>query len=155
MLLAGWQEGHLACKKTGVVICLEWDADLHMAQLMTLPLTVSCFSKLQIGFTFLVPAYPGSPGQRAVKRVCVCVVHCLEKRQKCQNFKILAVKLYWSRIAAVICGVGVVGFLCFPFNIDLNLWNCELGTVVWVRTRLTPLIGQCVGDRIVSVSDSV
>jgi len=35
------------------------------------PLTVSCFSKIQIGFTFLVPAHPGSPGQRAVKRVCV------------------------------------------------------------------------------------
>jgi len=44
-----------------------------MAQLMPLPLTVSCFSKIQIGFTFLVPAHPGSPGQRAVKRVCVCV----------------------------------------------------------------------------------
>jgi len=41
--------------------------------LMPLPLTVSCFSKIQIGFTFLLPAYPGSPGQRAVKRVCVCV----------------------------------------------------------------------------------
>ena len=38
---------------------------------MPLPLTVSCFSKIQIGFTFLVPAHPGSPGQRAVKRVCV------------------------------------------------------------------------------------
>ena len=44
-----------------------------MAQLMLLPLTVSCFSKIQIGFTFLVPAHPGSPGQRAVKRVCVCI----------------------------------------------------------------------------------
>ena len=41
-----------------------------MAQLMPLPLTVSCFSKIQIGFTFLVPAHPGSPGQRAFKRVC-------------------------------------------------------------------------------------
>jgi len=46
---------------------------MHMAQLMPLPPTVSCFSKIQIGFTFLVPAHPGSPGQRAVKRVCVCV----------------------------------------------------------------------------------
>ena len=43
-----------------------------MAQRMPLPLIVSCFSKIQIGFTFLVPAHPGSPGQRAVKRVCVC-----------------------------------------------------------------------------------
>ena len=77
-LLVGWQEGHPACKKlewwgAGVVICLEHGADLHLAQLMPLPLTVSCFSKIQIGFTFLVPAHPGSPGQRAIKRVCVCV----------------------------------------------------------------------------------
>jgi len=57
-----------------VVICLERGADLHTAQLMPLPLTVSCFSKTQIGFTFLVPAHLGSPGQRAVKRVCVCVL---------------------------------------------------------------------------------
>ena len=42
-----------------------------MAQLMPLPLTVSCSSKIQIGFTFLVPAYLGSPGHKAVKRVCV------------------------------------------------------------------------------------
>jgi len=40
-----------------VVICLERGADLHMAQLMPLPLTVSCFSKIQTGFTFLVPAH--------------------------------------------------------------------------------------------------
>ena len=77
-LLVGWQEGHPACKKTewwgaGVVICLERGADLHMAQLMPLPLTVSCFSKIQIGFTFLALAHPGSPGKRAVKRVCVCM----------------------------------------------------------------------------------
>ena len=80
-LLVGWQEGHPACKKTewwgaGVVICLELGADLHMAHLMPLPLTVSCFNKIQIGFTFLVPADPGSPGKRAVKRVCVCVCVC-------------------------------------------------------------------------------
>jgi len=54
-LLVGQQEGHLACKKTvwwgaGVVACLERCADLHMAQLLPLPLTVSCFSKIQIGF---------------------------------------------------------------------------------------------------------
>jgi len=64
-LLVGRQEGRPACKKTewwgaGVVICLERGADLHMAQLLPLPLTVSCFSKIQIGFTFLVPC------------VCVC-----------------------------------------------------------------------------------
>ena len=58
-----------------MVICLKRGADLHMAQLMPLPLTVSCFSKIQIGFTFLVPAHLGSPGQRAVKRACVLVAN--------------------------------------------------------------------------------
>ena len=76
-LLVGRQEGHPARKKTdwwgaGMVICLERDADLHMAQLMPLPLTISCFSKIQIGFTFLVPADLGNPEKGAVKRVCVC-----------------------------------------------------------------------------------
>ena len=56
-----------------MVICLERGADLHMAQLMPLPLTISCFSKIQTGFTFLVPADPGSRS-KAVKRVCVAVV---------------------------------------------------------------------------------
>ena len=58
-----------------MVICLERGADLHMDQLMPLTLTISCFSKIQIGFIFLVPAHPGSPGQGAVKRVCVCVLY--------------------------------------------------------------------------------
>jgi len=56
-----------------VVFCLEQGADLHMAQLMPLPLAVSCFSKIKIDFTFLIPTHLGSLGKRAVKRVCVCV----------------------------------------------------------------------------------
>jgi len=63
-LLVGRQEEHPVCKKTewwsaGVVICLERDADLHMAQLMPLLLTVSCFKKIQIGFYL---SGTGSPG---------------------------------------------------------------------------------------------
>ena len=83
-LLVGRQEGHPACKNrvvgTGVVICLQRGADLHMAQLMSLPLTVSCFSKIQIGFTFLVPAHLRSPGKRPLNGcvcVCVCVRACV------------------------------------------------------------------------------
>ena len=60
-----------------MVICLEQGADLHMVQLMPLPLTVSCFSKIQIGFTFLVPAHLVSPGQRAIKRVLVSTGHSI------------------------------------------------------------------------------
>ena len=72
-LLVGRQEGHPACKKlsAGVVICLERGADLHMAQLMPLPLTVSCFSKIQIGRTFLVPAHPDSPGAQFTKYLTI------------------------------------------------------------------------------------
>jgi len=62
-LLAGWQEGHSACKKLSggmlVWLCLGQGADMHMAQLMPLPLTIACSSK-SIGFTLLVPAHPGS-----------------------------------------------------------------------------------------------
>ena len=58
----------------GMVICLEQGADLHTAQLMPLPLTFSCFSKIQIGFTFLVLSHSGSPRKRAVKRVCVYLI---------------------------------------------------------------------------------
>jgi len=77
----GWVAGRASGLKksewwgAGVVICLE-----HMAQLMPLPLTVSCFSNIQIGFAFLVPAYLGSPGQRAeivlLSRVSECVDLC-------------------------------------------------------------------------------
>jgi len=78
-LLVGRQEGHPACKKlsNGVLAWLSvWSEVLmHMAQLMPLPLTVSCFSKIQTGFTFLVPAQLGSPGQGAFKWVCVCVMY--------------------------------------------------------------------------------
>ena len=47
MLLVGQQKGHAAI--------------------------VSCFSKIQIGFTFLVLAHPGSPRQRALNG-CVCLM---------------------------------------------------------------------------------
>ena len=70
-------------------LCLELGADLHMAQLMPLPLTDSCFSKIETGFTFLVPAHPGSPGKRAVKWVCVCVCVCV-----CYQYLISAVHTY-------------------------------------------------------------
>jgi len=75
-VLVGRQEGHPVCKNWAVGCCLR-GAVLHMAQLMPLPLTVSWFSKIRTGFTFLVPAHLGSPGKRAVKCVCVCVRACV------------------------------------------------------------------------------
>jgi len=79
MLLVGRQEGHPAYKKLsgGMLVWLSVWSKVHMAQRMPLPLAVSCFSKTQIGFTFLVPVHPGSPRKIAVKRVCVCVCACV------------------------------------------------------------------------------
>ena len=89
-LLVGRQEGHPVCKKTewwgvGVVICQERGADLHTAQLMPLPLTVSCCIKIQIGFAFLVPALLSSPRKMSVKRVCVCItcLTCIQLQRVC------------------------------------------------------------------------
>ena len=105
-LLVGRQEGHPACEKPsgGVLVVSryqkgiinldftearnsewQWHGYLSVAArrsrqiTMPLPLTVSCFSKIQIGYTFLVPADPGSPGQRAIKRVRVC---CIRNKRK-------------------------------------------------------------------------
>ena len=81
-LLVGQQEGHLHVKTewwgAGVVICLERGAVLHMAQLMSLPLIVSCFSKIQTGYTFLVPDHPGSPRKRVIERAYVLDMRCAE-----------------------------------------------------------------------------
>ena len=76
-LLVGRQEGHPACKKR---VVWYWHSYLSGARCRLaygqLPLTLSCFSKIETGFTFLVPAHSGSPGKRAVKWVCVCVCFC-------------------------------------------------------------------------------
>jgi len=79
-LLVGRQEGHPACKKTewwgaGVVICLELGADLHMAQLMPLPLTVSCFSKSRLVLPFWYRLTRVVPEKGPLNGcVCVCVI---------------------------------------------------------------------------------
>jgi len=74
-LLVGRQEGHPACKKLSGGV-LAWLSAWSEMQTCPADATAACFSKIQIDFTFLVPARPGSPGQRAVKRVCVCVCLC-------------------------------------------------------------------------------
>ena len=89
-----------------MVICLDRGADLHMVQLMPLPLTVSCFSKIQICFTFLVLAHLGSPGKRAVKRVCVCVC-------------------YYS------VGASFCSWHCTSFVVHMTLENCTLSAGIF------------------------
>jgi len=71
-LLVGQQEEHPPCKKR-VVGCWYGYLSGVRCRLAYGPAdaTVIFFSKIQIGFTFLVPAHPGSSGKMAVKRVCV------------------------------------------------------------------------------------
>ena len=69
-----------------------------MTKLTPLPLTVSCFSKIQIGFTFLVPAHPGSNFYRAMLcirgtshgpvsvRLSACLSVCLSVRHKSEFY---------------------------------------------------------------------
>ena len=77
LMLLGGRKGIQPVKTewwdAGVIICLERGADLHMAQLMPLPLAVSCFSKIQIGFTFLVSAHLGSPGKWPLNGCLICM----------------------------------------------------------------------------------
>ena len=103
-LLVGWQEGHPACKKTEL-----WGAGMVMrCRLASGPAdaTVSCFSKIQIGSTFLVPADLGSPGKRAVKWVCVCV--CV----------ISLHVLYYITPPCIVMGV----YMCL--YLQAYLWKC-------------------------------
>jgi len=93
-----------------MVICLERGADLHMAQLMPLPLTVSCFSKIQIGFAFLLPADRIVPDKGPLNGVCVCVcaltllVWRQEGRLACKKLsgEVLAWLSVWSEVQTCI-----------------------------------------------------
>jgi len=108
-----------------MVICLERGADLHMAQLMPLQLTVSCFSKIQIGFTFLVPAHPGSPGKRRLNG-CVCDSEnsCLEQKNAWSRLALILLRLYdislnlrkVIKIVATICHILKVKCTKFDFS---------------------------------------
>ena len=105
-LLVGRQEGHPACKKlawwgAGVVICLERDAHLHMAQLMPLPLTVSCFSKIQIGLPFWYRLTRIVP-EKGPLNGCVCVCQRYSSRLRAPCFPYLfQSRVFWS-VACVV-----------------------------------------------------
>ena len=126
---AGWAAGRASGLwksewwGSGMVISLRKGADLHMAQLMPVPLTFSCFSKIQIGFTFLVPAHPGSPGQKPLNG-CVCVL--------CPSLGIgmwiLASKK--QRLAATRCSVYIHQLNRVNFRNDFGHDNSTINTVL-------------------------
>ena len=134
-VLVGRQEGHPACTNwvvgywrgylTGARTC-------RLAQRMPLRLTVSCFSKIQIGLSFLVPAHLVSPGKSAVKRVCVCVCVfvCvsefgalgLRRRRVCTGRCWQYVSDYSSEYSLVPLSssiLGVAAWRALPWNVSL------------------------------------
>jgi len=118
-----------------MVIWLERGADLHMAQWMPLPLTVSCFSKIQqlpavTGFSFLVPAHLGSPGQRAIKRVCA-----IEMQFQTDPFVQCLVLLWiWNHFGQIDHSLG-----CESSNVEIECVDCE---VVVLRAELDASVGR-------------
>jgi len=126
----------------GMVICLLWGANLHTAQLMPLPLTVSCFSKIHIGFTFLVPAHPGSLGQRANKRVCVCVVLGYLTQpgvipEMKEGLTTLKVEVLYCELKAVMWLLSYLCFLCMCICIRWVISNCMCVCVRLLRLPMS------------------
>ena len=121
-LLVGRQEGHPACKKTewwgaGVVICLERGADLHMAQLIPLPLTVSCFSKIQIGFIFWYRLTWVVP-EKGPLNGCVCVflenqpVNNFENRLRLDGVTIWSYYFMGHGVLTLLCNMELLKSAC-------------------------------------------
>jgi len=114
-----------------MVICLEWCAYLHMAQLMPLPLTVSCSNEIQIGFTFLVPAHLGSPGQRAVKRVCVCVCvrACVRVYPLVDHWRHQQVNCKITKRSSSLCLLSFMLFCCWCLSTNWLQQLSEIGVL--------------------------
>jgi len=116
--------------------------DLHMSQLMPLPLTVSCFSKIQIGFTFLVPAHPGSPAQRAVKR-SLQVNRQAEKTPRSFSTPFThwhTAVAYLSRFHVSALSGGVLAWLSVWSEVQTCIWpswcHCHSLSLASVKSRL-------------------
>ena len=147
-----------------MVICLEPGADLHMAQLMPLPLTVSCSSQIQIGFTFLIPAHLGSPGKGPLNGcvwVCVCadsfafsaltlLVGQQEGHPACKKLSggVLAWISVWSEVQTCVWPSR-----CHCHSLSLAPVKSRLVLPFWYRlTRLVPERGPLNGCVWVCVS---
>ena len=112
-----------------------------MAQLMPLPLTVSCFSKIQIGFTFLVPAHPDSPGQRAVKWMCVAVCLVLVCVAVCRAASCMTrgspgqwACCTWTRVCCLTCVV------CATWFVTTHSWSFPTVHSVCRQTVQSPVM---------------
>ena len=110
--------------KNSVVECwcgLEQGADLHMTQMMPLPLTISCFSKIHIGFTFFWYWLTRVVPEKGPLIGCVCVCVSSQTRKsglkttfgrflswsnyttlrhniKCTTYNVLSAGRQWSRL---------------------------------------------------------
>ena len=132
VLLVGHQEEHPACKKLSGGV-LAWLSVWSKVQTCIWPSWCHCHSlslasvKSRLAFTFLVPADPGSPGQRAVKWVCVYFIW-----KKYINTSALKMASPGNRL--VLCHY-CIGALSFP--IYIGWFQCQLAfaAILWVKLR--------------------
>ena len=133
----------------GMVICLEQGADLHMAQLMPLPLTVSCFSKIYTGFTFLVVAYPGSPGKGPLNG-CVCMIGQLNDVLAIQAVRLLCYFSLWTFVCLQVSCFSLYIPWCSHqqlYSYDTCGWNCH-----WLSSAFSSNSQRtCLASAVVSV----
>ena len=129
-----------------MVICLERGADLHMAQLMPLPLTVSCFRKIQIGFTFLVPAHLGRPGKGPLNRcVCVAMTICTGIITKTTyHIKCISKDQFLTAHATIVLSKSKIWQVFYAASIDvycslLGMWLQCFDAVGWTAGRASGL----------------
>ena len=103
---------------------------MHTAQLMPLPLAVSCLNKIQMGFTSLVPAHPGSPGKRAIERVCVCVIRL------CPSFKLwYGSHIFWHILRSCENHLGPQMIYIISNSKLMNIDNTKL--TVWLHAWIS------------------
>ena len=100
---------------------------MHVAQLMPLSLTVSCFSEIQIGFTFLVPAHPGSPGKRALNG-CVCVCVCYRFTNVSSFRFVLSLDIFSVLLLVYVNGAVIFRYWQFSFSLTKVTFRCCKGS---------------------------
>jgi len=135
-----------------MVVCLERGADLHMARLMLLPLIVSCFSKIQIGFTFLAPAHLGSPGKGPLN-VCSSTSFTHSRQHK----RNICGKLHGSTVQCQLCVLWINNNAQNDAQISLDsTWEdhgSEIKHLKHKTIKLPPVSTMAVGDSLHEQSD--
>ena len=113
-----------------MVTCLELGADLHMVQLMPLPLAVSCFIKIQIGFAFWYWLTRVVQDKGPLNGcVCVCVQRAGVRTRACVRVCIYRLTCISRHLQLRTGGFFGAKFYCPHALVDDN-WR------IWIRVKM-------------------